>query len=68
MNLVPLREARRVPPRSPDYDTHLDEVLMVRWPVAGQSPIPMTRWQLFLIGCGIQPDAYDAVNRRYLPS
>ncbi len=65
--LVPLREAKWVPQRSPGYDAHLDEVVHVCWPVADQPRVPMTRWQLFLIGCGIQPDAFDPVGRCYVP-
>ncbi len=65
MNLTPLREAKWVPQRPATYDSHLDEVMDVR---LGTKPIAhMTRWQMFLVGCGIQPDLWDAVNRRYIP-
>ncbi len=52
--------------RPSGYDPFYDEVRLVHLgrPEKGW---PMTRWQMFLVGCGIQPDLWDAVNRRYVP-
>lgn len=49
------------------YDPHFDQLIEVRCGTDTDPRRLMTRWQLFLVGCGIQPDAYDVETRCYRP-
>ncbi len=65
MSLTPYKEAKYIPFRDKKYDPFMDEVVLVN--LGPSHSWYMTRWQMFLVGCSIQPPQFDHRTLSYNP-